>query len=410
MKALPHAAIRPWPSVLAAAPHRLLFLAGAVNVMAAMTWWTLWMLSLRWHLVALPSPPIPPGWAHAFIMAFQVFTPFIFGFALTVFPRWMGQAELDRWHYLPVGAGLFGGQLLVLVGLWGFEHLVHLGVMFTIVGWASGLFSLGGVLWRDGLRSWHGISVFFALVSGWCALLMFALWLHRPGDAMLVFAAFKIAPFAFLLPVYLSVVHRMLPFFANNAVPGYTMWRPQWVLPAMWVMLMAHVVLELMHGYAWLWLADLPLLALGSLMVWKMWPRGAIPGLLRVLFIALAWFPVAMALFVAQSLWFAWSGEFVLGRAPMHALAIGFFGSMLVAMVTRVTQGHSGRLLVMPVVGWIAFWGVQLAALTRLAAELRPDYWAWQVFAGALWLAAFLPWVLRSAWIYLTPRADRRPG
>ena len=33
------------------------------------------------------------------------------------------------------------------------------------------------------------------------------------------------------------------------------------------------------------------------------------------------------------------SGEFILGRAPAHALFIGFFGSLLVAMVTRVTQG-----------------------------------------------------------------------
>jgi uncharacterized protein involved in response to NO len=83
---------------------------------------------------------------------------------------------------------------------------------------------------------------------------------------------------------------------------------------------------------------------------------------------------------------------------------------MLLAMVTRVTQGHSGRLLVMPAVAWVAFWGVQLAALTRVVAELRPDFWAWQALAGGLWLAAFLPWALRSAWIYLTPRADGRPG
>ena len=26
------------------------------------------------------------------------------------------------------------------------------------------------------------------------------------------------------------------------------------------------------------------------------------------------------------------------------------------------------------------------------------------------WVVAFLPWVLRSAWIYLTPRLDGQPG
>ena len=44
---------------------------------------------------------------------------------------------------------------------------------------------------------------------------------------------------------------------------------------------------------------------------------------------------------------FTLSGEWALGRAPIHALGIGFFGGMLVAMVTRVTMGHSGRALKM---------------------------------------------------------------
>jgi uncharacterized protein involved in response to NO len=34
----------------------------------------------------------------------------------------------------------------------------------------------------------------------------------------------------------------------------------------------------------------------------------------------------------------------------------------------------------------------------------------WQAITALGWLVAFLPWVLRSAYIYLTPRADARPG
>ena len=51
------------------------------------------------------------GWMHAIVMQYQVLAPFIFGFLLTVFPRWMGLPALARWHYLPVGIGLLGGQL-----------------------------------------------------------------------------------------------------------------------------------------------------------------------------------------------------------------------------------------------------------------------------------------------------------
>ena len=43
-----------------------------------------------------------------------------------------------------------------------------------------------------------------------------------------------------------------------------------------------------------------------------------------------------------------------LGLAPTHALALGFAASLLVAMVTRVSHGHSGRPLAMVPLAWLA--------------------------------------------------------
>jgi uncharacterized protein involved in response to NO len=134
------------------------------------------------------------------------------------------------------------------------------------------------------------------------------------------------------------------------------------------------------------------------------------PALLHVLFIGYAWLPIAMALYVAQSAVYAWDGDFLLGRAPAHALFIGFFGSLLVAMVTRVTQGHSGRPLELGGAATFAFAAIQLVAVVRIVAELVPDPLAWDAVAAAGWLVAFAPWVLRSLRIYATPRADGKPG
>jgi uncharacterized protein involved in response to NO len=134
------------------------------------------------------------------------------------------------------------------------------------------------------------------------------------------------------------------------------------------------------------------------------------PPLLRVLFLGFAWLPIAFALYAVQSAQFAATGEFALGRAPAHALFVGFFGSLLVAMVTRVTQGHSGRPLVLGRVAAFAFVVVQLVAVTRIVSELVPDALGWQAAAAVGWIVAFLPWVVRSAWIYLSPRADGQPG
>src|SRR6187549_138750 len=90
----------PSAAQLAAAPHRLMFFFGALNVLAAMAWWALWLVDARWHVFGFAPPPVPAGWAHAFVMQYQVLPPFIFGFLLTVFPRWMGLPELTLWRYL----------------------------------------------------------------------------------------------------------------------------------------------------------------------------------------------------------------------------------------------------------------------------------------------------------------------
>lgn len=396
--------------LLAAAPHRLLFLAGAGNVLLAMAWWTFWLLNTRWQLVDPPQLAIPSGWLHAFIMQYQVLPSFIFGFLLTVFPRWMGLAPYTRWHYVPVGFGLMAGQALTLVSLFGFEHLLFLGLLLTLAGWLTGMFYLALLLWRDQETTWHAISAFAALILGLIGMGLIFAYLFS-GNPHWMFAAIKFGSFGLLLPVYFTVCHRMLPFFAGAALPGYIAFRPMRVLALFWLLAMAHLGMELAHAYAWLWLADLPLAVISAWLLWRWWPRGrAMPALLKVLMVGFAWLPAAMLLFSVQSLWLLDGGEFILGRAPAHALFIGFFGSLLVAMVTRVSQGHSGRPLQLGGVAAFAFILVQVTALVRIGAELVPDSLAWQSAAGLLWLLAFLPWVLRSSWIFLTPRVDGKTG
>ena len=402
------------PALLAAAPHRLLFFVGALNVLLAMSWWLLWLIDARWGVIGLPSGTPFGGWMHAFIMQYQLLPPFMFGFLLTTFPRWMGVPDLSRWHYVPVGLGLLGGQVSVVSGmLLGQEAMVHIGVVMSLVGWGYGLLQLLRVLLAERSAgkgpTWHAWSCFAAMGFGLLGIVLMVAYLHGAGP-WAVLVSIKLGTFALLLPVYITVAHRMFPFFAGNVVPGYRAWRPLWIIAAMWGLLLAHLGLELAHANAWMWPVDAALAIGGSYVLWRWWPRGNAPGILRVLFLGFAWLPLAFALFAIQSALYAAGGEFVLGRGPAHAIYIGFFGSLLVAMVTRVTQGHSGRPMAMPATGWFAFALLQLVALTRIAAEAVPDSYFWQVIAAAGWLLAFLPWALRSLSIYLHPRADGRPG
>ncbi len=203
----------------------------------------------------------------------------------------------------------------------------------------------------------------------------------------------------------------MIPFFAGAALPGYRAPRPLWALGALWPLWLLHSWLELRHGYAWLWLPDLAITILAGWLLWLWWPRAPqMPALLRVLFLGFAWLPIAFILYATQSVWYFTTGDFILGRAPAHALFIGFFGSLLVAMVTRVTQGHSGRPLVLGTTAGFAFVVVQAVAVIRVAADVLPDSLAWHAIAAVGWIVAFMPWVLRSGRIYLSVRADGQPG
>lgn len=396
--------------LFAQAPHRLLFLAGALAVLASMAWWAATLVAARWPAFAMPPAPSPAGWAHAIAMQYQVLPLFMFGFLLTVMPRWTNTQPYSARHYLPVSGLMLAGYLATLAGLFGSGTLLATGIGLTLAGWLVGLVLLGLTVWRDAGRTYHAVACWCALAFGAIGLAMYLAFLAA-GDMRLAFAAIKIGTFGLLLPVYVIVCHRMVPFFSQCVLAGYHAVRPAWALAAICALALVHLLGELAHAYAWLWPVDVAIASLCAWLAWQWQPwRARHVRLLFVLHWAFAWLPLAFALYALQSAWFAATGDFVLGRAPAHALTVGYFGSMLVAMVTRVTQGHSGRVLEMGPVAWSCFLAMQAVAILRIAADLVADAPAWLAVSAIAWLVAFAPWVLRNAWIYVTPRVDGKAG
>ena len=107
------------------------------------------------------------------------------------------------------------------------------------------------------------------------------------------------------------------------------------------------------------------------------------------------------------------AGHGVLGLGALHALTMGCLASLMLAMVTRVSCGHSGRALVADRIVWTLFWCLQAAAVLRIAASV-PGIAGLPLpllpLAAGLWAATMGAWGLRLGRWYGRLRADGRPG
>lgn len=394
--------------LLIAAPHRMFFAAGLAWLVAWSGWWLLLLAARALDLWAMEPAP-PALLAHGAAMLYLALPPFMYGFLFTVYPRWMPAPEPRQATMLAVFFLVSAGNLLALLGL-------ALGARVFLTGWlaATAAMAIATVMLGAGLahaseRVSHAYGALAGLIAGLLGMLLFA-WLLLRNDFGYWPLVRGLGLWGLLIGVYFTVCHRMIPFFSSRVVPGYQQWRPGWLLASFLALALLRGLLEASPGHAWL--ASVPLLALAVTCALKWHPRRPIEvRLLAVLHLALLWLPVGIALAVAGDVATALGYPGLVGRAPLHALGMGFVGGMLVAMVTRVTLGHSGRPLAMPTADWRLFLGLQAATLLRLAAEFLPATGPWlSVLAAAAWFGLLAAWALRQLPVYFAPRADGKPG
>lgn len=397
--------------VFTAAPHRVMFFGGALQAIAAMLWW-LADLIMRYGMRQPIEWTVASPAAHAYLMIFGLFPFFMFGFLMTTFPRWMAGKAIPARRYVPAFVLLLLGAVFFYSGLASNKALLAVSVMLTLCGWAIAWLALLHVLLdteRQDKR--HPIVALLALALGWCGVASYLIWLLS-NQAMWLNLALQAGIWLFLLPVFITVGHRMIPFFTSGHCQ---VTRPDWPWWAILACSAGHGMLQLAGASSWLWLCDAPLAASALYLsyAWNLRCSLSAP-MLAVLHIGDAWLGIAALLFTAQSLILLLShGEHtLLGLAPLHTLTIGYFSTLLIGMATRVTLGHAG----LPVNGaksiGLLFAGFQAVVLLRILADILPAQWsALMYLATALgWLACFLPWVIIYLPAYLRPRADGRPG
>jgi uncharacterized protein involved in response to NO len=128
--------------------------------------------------------------------------------------------------------------------------------------------------------------------------------------------------------------------------------------------------------------------------------------ILWVLHIGYAWLPIGLALKAAWLLTGAsWSAQW------LHALTLGTFATMILAVMTRASLGHTGRALVVSRTTAVSYLLLTAAVIVRVfGPAFSLDYRDTLVATGLLWSAAFTLYLIVYAPIFLQPRVDGKSG
>jgi len=380
---------------------RPFFLGLAIYGVLAVPWWTVVWVGL------LPAPTwLVPMWWHGHEMVFGFVAAAIAGFLLTASPVWSG------------GPALTGSGLAALVALWAAGRLA-----FAFAGvvppWAVAAVDVAFLpaVALAVVRTLFGSGQIrnYAVVGIVAALGVANAVVHAEALGLASGVARPALRFAVDLVVVLVLViaGRITPAFTQNALRrrglersvGSGRWPGALAIGAAAALAVATPVVG--RGPLTGLLALLAGLATAARLAgWQSWHVRTDP-LLWSLHAGSAWVAVGLLLVGASDL-----GAAIPATAGLHALTAGAIGATILAVITRVGLGHTGRPLALPRgVVW-SYALVYFAAITRVAAPFvaAEGQRALLLVSGAAWAAAFGLFAIRYGPILTQPRPDGRPG
>lgn len=367
---------------LLSAPHRLCFAAAGLVLGTGALWWLAVLAGgvTRWA--------VPPAPAHGLLMALG-FMPFhIAGFLFTAGPRWMQRPPVTTRPLLRPVSAMLAGWGLVLAGVHLDAGLAAAGMASVAAGWAVLCRRLVAMRCASrGVPVPEADTIIGACIVGGAVMGLASVALAF-GQVAVLEASLQLALGGFLLPVFLAASHRMLPLFDGTAGRRLAL-----AVAAAWcgdaaIGAWGSAPPVLVAGTAGI---DIAVAAWLGTTAWHWWRRHGLPSrLVAMLFTGFAWLAVALALAAAAH---APGTPGSAGRAALHALALGHFGSLLLAMVTRISATHGGRSVAVDRLTAGLFLVLQGAAVTRVTAAWWPDA------AGVLLPMAAGAWALvATAW------------
>ncbi|WFL78968.1 NnrS family protein [Altererythrobacter arenosus] len=340
----------------------------------------------------------PLAW-HRHEMLFGFVGAAIAGFALTAVPNWTGRLPIAGWPLAALASWWLTARLLPFA-------LPALPLFLLVLVDAGFYIGLALLILREILQA-KNRNVPVAAVIG---LFGVANALDYLGVAGSVDQGLGISFGIALAVVLVSLIGgRIVPSFTRNwmqreKLSGTMPTQPGKFDIAVIIATAAALLAWIIAGYGKLpsaLLAISGLLQFVRLWRWRGW-RTTFSPIVIILHVAYAWIPIGLLLLAAVGL-----GLPIPPSAGIHALTVGAMATMILAVMSRATLGHTGRALEADWPTKACYAAIQLAVLARVCASLVADFHrALLEVAAASWIAAFVLFLIAYGPKLLTPRLD----
>jgi uncharacterized protein involved in response to NO len=387
------------PALLGLA-FRPLFLFGTLFSVLAIAWWV--------HFWNEPSEWTPYGgtiWWHAHEMIFGFAVAIVTGFLLTAVRTWTGVA------------GLSGKLLAVFVVIWLLGRAV-VAFNFALPPYLTATIDVAYLLFSViamaypviKVKQWRNL-MFVPILLILTALNTYSHWAVLTNQVTLAIHAFH-ASIMMIILIIAILGGRVIPAFTANGTGQPKKNAVMWVeamalLSILGLVIIAFIGFDNSNSLLTLAVSTTALITnLYRFSRWGIQHTRSIP-LLWSLHLSFLFIPIGFALLGLNA-----AGHSVNISAALHSLTVGSIGGMILAMISRVTLGHTGRPLKAKPAISIAFVFILFSAIVRVIVPIAlPQYYSNAILiAGILWVLAFTLFLIIYAPMLISHRADGKAG
>lgn len=379
---------------------RPFFLLATIFSIVAMSWWAyFWWSPFDWQ------PYGGPIWWHGHEMLLGFVAAIVVGFLLTAVQNWTAVPGIKGWPLIMLVLSWLLGRLLIAFGA---------ALPAMIVAVADGLFLVAAAVAMAypviRAKQWRNL-IFVPILLALAILNSYSHWALQMDRPLQASAALHAVIMVFTLVVTI-ISGRIIPFFTANKL-GIKKPDPNKWLEFFSIAPLAILVVVAAFGFNTIPLGLMICLCTVAIVAhswrfsrWGIQHCWGVP-LLWSLQLSYVFIPLGLLALLLNSV-----GYLDNQSAALHCFTVGALASMILAMISRVTLGHTGRAMQPPKFMVLGFVLILLSALLRVIIPGWFPQWShWGIAAAAIaWLIAYGLFVYYYAPMLWSARVDDRPG